>query len=173
MLLCLVFNLKNPLGELKCGYLSQADIKAKLSDSRDVYASLWRTVSVVSHFRTGWILVVKDGCMNFSSYSCSEASSFPLFPMKEKCWQRMFSLESFKIELKYFLNAEKWMWSAFEGIGIEDIVPGVNRRRVQRVERMVDGGSWVSISWAGPFLLGVDVYSVCSWKYVTFSLCND
>lgn len=48
MLLWIVFYLKNPLGEQKCGWLSQADVKAELSDSRDVYASLWRTVSLIS-----------------------------------------------------------------------------------------------------------------------------
>lgn len=110
MLLCVVFNFKNPLGEQKCDCLSQADVKAKLSGSRDIYASLWRTVSVVSHLMTGWILVVKDGCMNFSSYSCGEETCVVqrikrseffcfFFPMKEKCWQRILSLESFKIEL--------------------------------------------------------------------------
>lgn len=72
MLLCIVFNLKNPLGEQKWGHLSQADVKAKLSDSRDVCASLWRTVSVLSHLSTGWVLEVKDDSMNFPNYSCGE-----------------------------------------------------------------------------------------------------
>lgn len=72
MLLCIVFNFKNPLGEQKCGYLSQADVEAKLSDSRDVCALLWRTVSVVSHLRTDCVLVVKDDPMNFPSYSYRE-----------------------------------------------------------------------------------------------------
>lgn len=44
---------------------SQADVKAQLSDSRDVYTSLARTVSLVSHLRTGWVLVVKDDSMKF------------------------------------------------------------------------------------------------------------
>lgn len=48
------------------------------------------------------------------------------------------ALESFKIEVNYFLNGERLMLSAFEGIGVEDIVPGVKQRRVQGLV----GGVW-------------------------------
>lgn len=43
----------------------QADVEAKHSGSISGYVTV-KTVNVVSYLRTGWTLVEKDSCINFS-----------------------------------------------------------------------------------------------------------